>query len=118
MRASEFISEDKKPLRKSVKAALPAGRIHPSLDNGNPYQSYRYGVALAGSPDTDMYTDGPFGSKLLTIGYTEAEREIIKSADKTMGVKSQELTSKDSLETNTTNTSSVVAKPKRNKYGV
>lgn len=118
MRAKEFIDESTKPLRKSVKSSLPSGRIHPSLDNSNPYHSYRYGIALATSPDDDMYTDGPYGSKLMTVGYTEADREIIKRADKIMGVKSSALSSNDSSEIDTINTTSPVAKPKKNKYGV
>ena len=118
MRAKEFVQEAKKPIRKSVKSSLPGGRIHPSLDNSNPYHSYRYGLAMAGAPDDDMYTDGPYGSKLLTVGYTEGEREIIAKADKIMGVKSNAISSNDSSEIEAINTTSPVAKPKKNKYGV
>ena len=118
MRAKEFIQETTKPIRKSVKGALPSGRIHYTLDNSNPYHSYRYGIALASSPDDDMFTDGPYGSKLLTVGYTEADREIIEKADKILGVKSTPISADNSIEVDTTNTVSPVAKPKKNKYGV
>lgn len=118
MRAKEFVQEAKKPIRQSAKSALPSGRIHPELDNSNPYHSYRYGVALAGSPDDAMYKDGPYGSKMMTVGYTEADREIIKKADKIIGVKSNPISSNDSSEIEAINTTSPVAKPKKNKYGV
>lgn len=118
MRAKEFVQEAKKSVRKSVKSSLPGGKIHPSLDNSNPYHSYRYGVAMAGAPDDDMYKDGPYGSKLMTVGYTEADREIIAKAEKIMGVKSSAISSNDSSEIDTINTASPVAKPKKNKYGV
>ncbi len=118
MRAKEFISETTKPLRKSVKSSLPSGKIHPALDNSSPYHSYRYGMALAGSPEDSMYTDGPFGSKLMTVGYSDADREIIEKADKIMGVKSNPISSKNSKEIDSINTTSVVSTSKRNKYGV
>lgn len=118
MRAREFIDESKEQLRQSVKDAMPAPRIHPTLDNSSPYHSYRYGIALAGSPTDDMDVDGPFGQKLLTIGYTEADREIIKHADKIIGAKSNKMGSDNSKEADFINKTSPVSKPKRNKYGV
>ena len=118
MRAKEFIGESKRALRQSVKDAIPSANVHPTLDNSSPYHSYRYGIALAGSPTDDLDTDGPFGQKLLTIGYSAADREIIKRADKIMGVKSKKIGSDDSKEAKFVNNVSPVSKPKKNKYGV
>jgi hypothetical protein len=121
MRAKEFINEEKttKPLRKSAKASISGLRKNPSLDNNNnPYLAYRMGIAMAGSPDRSMYQKGPMGSNFVTTDYSEADTEIRKGAEKIMGVKSQEVTGKGSAETDLVNSQSVVATPKRNKYGV
>ena len=119
MRIKEFIKESSKPLRRSAKAAIPGMQITPQLDNGNAYSMYRYGVALAGSPDpSNMHLSGPTSSKFVTIAYTEGDAEIINKANKHMGVKSQAVTDKKSHESNTVDSRSPVAKPKRNKYGV
>lgn len=120
MRAKEFINEETtKPLRKSAKASISGLRKNPSLDNNNnPYLAYRMGIAMAGSPSETMYQKGPLGSSFITTDYTEAETEIRKGAEKIMGVKSQEVTGKGSAEMDIVNNQSIVATPKRNKYGV
>jgi hypothetical protein len=118
MRAKEFIVESDK-LRRSAEAAIPDAHFYPSLDNSSPYHSYRYGVALAGSPDYPMDKDGPTQSKMVTLAYTDADAEIINAANKTMGVKGKALTSKHSQESSTVDANnSPVATIKRNKYGV
>lgn len=119
MRAKEFIKESTKPLRKSAKASISGLRKNPTLDNNNhPYLAYRMGIAMAGSPDYPMDQNGPLGSSFITTDYTDADAEIRKGAEKIMGVKSQEVTGKGSVEVKNINTSSPVAKPKKNKYGV
>jgi hypothetical protein len=120
MRAKEFINEETtKPLRKSAKASISGLRKNPALDNNNnPYLAYRMGIAMAGSPDETMYQKGPLGSSFITTDYTDADSEIRKGAEKIMGVRSQEVTGKGSAETDLVNKQSIVAKPKRNKYGV
>jgi hypothetical protein len=117
MRAHEFILEEKK-LRRSAEAALPDAHFYPALDNSSPYASYRFGIALAGSPDDTMDKDGPTQSKLVTLAYTDGDAEIINAANKTMGVKSKSLSSKHSQESSTVYNTSPVAKRKRNRYGV
>jgi hypothetical protein len=119
MRAKEFISETTKPLRKSVKASINGLRKNAHLDNNNnPYLAYRMGVAMAGSPGSTMDQNGPLGSNFITVDYSEGDAEIRKSAEKLMGVPSQEVTGKGSEEIDNINTQSIVAAPKRNKYGV
>lgn len=118
MRAKEFILESDH-FRRSAEAAIPDAHLYPSLDNSSPYASYRYGIALAGSPDDTMDRKGPVQSKMITIAYSEADAEIIKKANKISGVKSKVLTDKKSHESSTVDKhNSPVAKPKRNKYGV
>lgn len=120
MRASEFISEsNKKPLRKSLKNASPNLTTYDSLDNNNdPYLAYRFGLALAPSPDGHIDARGPIGSSFSMIDYTDADAKIRKGAEKTIGVKSSSNTGSKSKELDNTNIVSPVAKTKKNKYGI
>jgi len=118
MRAKEFIKENTS-IRRSAEAAIPDAQFYPSLDNSSPYASYRYGIALAGSPDYPMDKEGPTQSKMVTLAYTDADAEIINKANKTMGVKGKVISGKKSQESSTVDTKSgPVANIKRNKYGV
>lgn len=122
MRAKEFIDESRKPLRKSVSQSMPNLTSSSFLDNNNhPYLAYRFGVALAPSPESDnMHEKGPIGSDFTMVDYTEGDAEIRKAAAKKMGIKFDRGTGKGSeeLPDSIINKTSVVAKPKRNKYGV
>ena len=120
MRAKEFIVErSSKPLRKSAKASISGLRKNAALDNNNhPYLAYRMGIAMAGSPDYPMDQSGPLGSSFVTTDYTDADTAIRKGAEKVMGVQSQEVSGKGSAEMDLVNTQAIVAKPKKNKYGV
>jgi len=118
MRASEFIIEEKK-LRRSAEAAIPDAHMYPALDNSSPHASYRFGIALAGSPDYTMDRLGPTQSKMVTLAYSDGDAEIINKANKIMGVKSQAISSKKSHESSTVDSNnSPVAQAKRNRYGV
>jgi hypothetical protein len=106
-------------LRRSAEAAIPDAQFYPALDNSSPYDSYRFGIALAGSPDETMDRHGPTQSKMVTLAYTDGDAEIINKANEIMGVKSKALTSKKSQESSTVDTKSgPVANIKRNRYGV
>ncbi len=121
MRAKEFINENIKPLRKSSEQSLPNLTSSSDLDNNNhPYLAYRFGVALAPSPEIDHFFDeGPMGSNFTMIDYTDEDAEIRKAAAKRMGIKFNKGTGKGSEEMHdVVNITSPVAKPKRNKYGV
>lgn len=119
MKITEIISEGN--LRKASKLALPGLETYKDLDNNNnPYLAYRFGVALAGSPDVHTDPAGPIASQFSTIGYTDADTEIIDSAKKMMGVKSKQQTPKSSVELPWVNTKSPVqpkgpVKPKKSK---
>lgn len=122
MRAKEFIEESRKSLRKTVKQSMPNLTSSGNLDNNNhPYLAYRFGVALASSPDLEKFDDkGPLGSDLSMVDYTDADREIRQAAAKRMGVHFDRGTGKGSeeLPDSIINKTSPVAQSKRNKFGV
>ena len=123
MRAIEFIPEgrERKKLRKGVAQSMSNLTIYDQLDNNNnPYLAYRFGIALAGSPNEDMDKRGAIGSDFVMADYTDADTKIRKGAEKVMGVRSTKSTGKGSQELDDTiiNKNSVVSTPKRNKYGV
>lgn len=122
MRAKEFIQENTELLRKSVRQSLPNLTTSSQLDNNNnPYLAYRFGVALAPSPNTeDVYARGPIGSDFTMIDYSDGDREIRQAAAKKMGIKFDKGTGQGSeeLSDKIINKISPVAQPKKNKYGI
>ena len=123
MRAKEFIPEgrERKALRKGVAQSMSNLTVYDQLDNNNnPYLAYRFGIALAGSPGEDMDKRGAIGSDFVMADYTDAETAIRKGAEKVMGVRSTKSTGKGSqeLDGKIINKTSVVSKPKPNRYGV
>ena len=108
MRAKEIISEETTEWPNDSQAALPNAQKWPELDNSNPYRAYRFGVALAGAPDKNTPQSGPVGQNIMTIGYTEAEREILKAAGEIMGVSGVDVTTDGSKESDGTNNVSPV----------
>lgn len=117
MKINEFIIEAK--LRKGARRAIPDLESYPKLDNNNnPYLAYRFGMELAGAPDSDVDKQGGFGSEFATIAYSEAEREIIDHAKKKFGIPTKKQSNKKSSELDKINTASPVAPRKKNKYGV
>ncbi len=116
--ASKLAETKKSTFRKSVKNATTNLSTYDKLNNNQPYDSYRFGVALAGSPDIKMDKTGPSGSDFVMLDYSEADAKIRKGAEKTMGVKPSTSTGKKSKELPIINTSSPIAKSYRNKYGV
>ena len=117
MKINEIVTESK--LRKGAQRAIPNMDSYPHLDNNNnPYLAYRFGLELAGSPDRDVDEQGGFGSEFTTIGYSDADREIIDHARKAFGLKTKKQGSGKSRELDRINKVSPVAKSKKNKYGV
>lgn len=90
--------------------------------NGD-YTQYRLGLALAQTdgktmPEADK--ESWVGKSKVTFPYTEEEQEMLKLAYKAVNADYDDLNKGDlrSMEGDTINKSSVVAKPKKNKYGV
>lgn len=109
MRAREFFVERKEKIDASAEKSIPNAQSFPALDNSSPYHSYRFGVALAGMPDYPMPLDGPTQQKLVTVGYTEADDEIIKATGKHLGFQGVVVSGKKSEELPDTYTTSPVA---------
>lgn len=102
MKIIEIIVEDK--FRKGAQNATPDMQTWPALDNNNsPYAAYRFGVALAGAPDYPTDKNGPIGGQFTTIGYSDADKEILDAASKMMGVSSNNETTPGSYETDAVN---------------
>lgn len=120
MKINEIVTEASRgKVRKSVKQSLSNLSSYPHLDNNNhPYLAYRFGMALAKSPIDMNDQQGPIGSEFTTIGYSDADNEIIDHARAEFGIKAKKHSSKGSAELDSVNKASPVAKPKRNKYGV
>jgi len=118
MKINEIILEAK--LRKGSVYALPDADSYPELNlYATPYKSYRFGVALAGSPSQEADPEGANAGDLMTIAYSDADREKIDATKKDFGITKTRLhTGKGSEELPTVNKISPTAKPKRNKYGV
>jgi hypothetical protein len=132
MRAKEFISEDitadgakfDDSVTSAIKGALSLPGISINKSNGNPYQGYRFGLALAGShSDASKTVDTPAagamaGDPLLTV-YTQEEYEMVANAAKqVLAGPIKKLSSMASQEKTDTYKISPVAKPKKNRYGV
>lgn len=119
MKINEIIRESKGKIRKGTKQALSNINSYPYLDNNShPYIAYRFGVALAKSPNDVSQTEGPIGSEFTTIGYSDEDQKIIDHARKEFGIQRRTHSTKGSAELDSINKTSPTAKPKRNKYGV
>ena len=91
MKIKEIIAEDvaanPKGLQKdqvsSIKGAISMPGISSNKSNGNPYQQYRFGLALGvadGKQGGKMPVAGPFAGDPLLLTYTDEEYDMIKDA--------------------------------------
>ena len=102
MKITEIIVESsgQLKLRKDAESAIPGLQGWPDLDNGNvPYLQYRFGMALAGSPDVDTKELGPFAGLFHSIAYTEADQAILDGAAKILNFEPIQKSSRPSMET-------------------
>jgi hypothetical protein len=130
MRAKEFIVEytakahgTASKVSASKDAALPGVFVQKQLRNTDPYMQYRYGLAVAAARaikdhDVDFEQESAWAENLVQVMYTPEDEETIQLASKLMGVKPTRITDNASRETKAVETTSPVAKTKRNKYGV
>lgn len=114
MRAKEFITERKFPARKS--GPLKATYMFPTMPSADPYQAYRFGMAMA--DHTLTHTKGPTDRNAVIVAYTPEEEEIIRGGERQTGHKGQLVADKESHEPTSTEAVSPVAKSKKNRYGV
>lgn len=102
------------PERKS--STMPLSKHYPTMPSSDPYQIYRFGVAMA--DHTIAHAEGPAAQHAVVVAYTPQEEDIIRGGEKQSGHHGKMLTDRGSKEPATTNTVSAVARPKRNRYGV
>jgi hypothetical protein len=114
MRAKEFIFEREFSQRKS--SVLSTAFEFPSMPSADPYQSYRFSMAMA--DHTMAHAEGPISNHALIVAYTPEEEAIIKGASKQTGNHGRLVADRGSNEPKHTQNVSPVAKPKRNRYGV
>jgi hypothetical protein len=106
-----------------VDRALPGVWVQRDLRNTDPYMQYRYGLALAAARadlagHVDYEQESPWSENLTLVGFVPEDEDVIKAADKLLGVKGTQIADQKSLEPKDTYTTSTVAKPKRNRYGI
>ena len=103
MRAREFISEDNKgstgSITQGVALALPGAFKIPKLKNNDPYEQYRFGVAIAGAKGRaqrkkdevpDYGNDTIFGENEIVVSYDPSVEEWIDDALQSMGMSSKD----------------------------
>ena len=122
MKINELLTEGGKgaPLRKSHEQTIDRLQTLPGLNmnTGDAYKAYRFGIALAGAPDVPTDETSPFAGNYTVKSYTDEEQDMVNYAAKQMGVSTVTKAGKGSLEPKGTNTTSPIAKIKKNKYGV
>lgn len=130
MRIKEVILEYKakssgtsKPVASDTDAALPGVFVQRQLRNTDPYMQYRYGLAIAAARadaagHVDFEQESPWAENLALVMWANEDEDVIKMADKLMGVKATRITDNKSREGTGRNITSPVAKVKKNRYGV
>lgn len=124
MRASEFIAEAKygsaedvpadggklDPGQSSaIKGAISMPDISQNKQGGSPYAQWRFGIAMAGSPDYPTPPAGATAGDPMLATYTDADLEIINKAAKMIGAgEVKKITDNRSTEADTVNKSSPV----------
>lgn len=106
-----------------IDRALPGVWVQRELRNTDPYMQYRYGLALAAARadaagHVEFEQESPWAENLTIVGYTPEDAELIKMADKLMGVTGTQVADQKSREPKDTYKTSTVATPNRNKYGI
>ena len=68
--------------------------------------------------DVSFKQESPWAENLTIVGFSPEDEEVVKLADKLMGVKGTRIANSKSEEPADTDKVSAVAKIKRNKYGI
>lgn len=125
MKVFEIITEMRQPTpsKRQAQSSRGLNTYRDGEKADSTYTSYRLGMAVAGANGKDpIDMDGKSwaGKNKTTHPYTNEEQEMLKQAYKVVGAKYKDLNHGDleSLELDSTNKTSPVAKRKTNKYGV
>lgn len=90
-----------------------------NMSTGSSYMNYRFGIALAGAPDFPAAAEPWIGGDPLFAPYSKEEMKMMDAAARMVGDTSKRThSSSRSQEPAGTNKTSIVNKPKKNKYGV
>lgn len=124
MKIFEVISESTAHISKRHQQSTKG--LHTYSDKSktnNDYTAYRLGMAVAcsnGKDPVEIDAESWLGKQKTAHPYTKEESEMLKKAYKAAGADWKDLNhgDLDSLELESTNKVSPVAKPKKNKYGV
>jgi hypothetical protein len=116
MRAKEFVTEDSySKFHDYQLGPMPGMQRYDGLDNSNPYNMWRFIVAVAGQPKKDEFDatpplskGGPIGQKMSTLAYSKADAAILDATARAMGEKGTEISSQESTEPTDTNKTSPV----------
>ena len=114
MKAREFITE--KMMKNRYAAPLSRARRYPDYPSSSPYKIYRFSTQMADHTTNQTY--GAAANLGVTVAYSDAEEEIIRATEDRLGTRSERLSTDKSEEMQGVNTTSPVAKKKKNKYGV
>ena len=125
MRAREFITEvsQSKITKRQVQSTTGLNTYSDGERWNGDYVAYRLGMAVActdGTNDPEMDAKSWIGKSKSTHPYTQQEQEMLKKAYKAVGASYQDVNKGNmkSMELDTTNKVSPVAKIKKNKYGI
>ena len=133
MKINEIITEDLDPATDPIvgletetppqehSAPIKNATTYPGQNSstGSAYLNYRFGIALAGAPDFPAAAEPWIGGDPLLAPYTKEEMNMMDAAAKYVGDNTKRVHSNSkSQEQSGTNKTSVVNKPKKNRYGV
>ena len=125
MKISDIITESVEEIQPDVEEAIPDLVVFPKLQNTDPYNQYRFGLAMASANavndgEVSFDKESAFGEQLTVIARSSEEADIIRLARKLYGddAEYKHVTSTKSKETDDVNKVSAVAKKVKNKYGV
>lgn len=125
MRAKEFITERKNAnmSKRQNQSTRGVNKFSDSERWDSDYVAYRLGMAVAGTDgqiEPDIDASSWVGKWKTTHPYTQEEQEMLNKAYKAVGARHKDINKGDlrSLELDSTNKTSPVAKKKRNKHGV
>lgn len=118
MKIYEIISEAKeKKLSKSMRASAPHAKQYNGIDQY--YGMYRFGIAMAGSPDKKTPQEGPAKDVPAVWMYSKGDEDIVNKAESNQGISGKTIVKQGpSEELDFINKTSPVAAKKPNKYGV
>ena len=126
MKIRDIVTEENSKGKISKRQQQPTRGLNKFTDGdhwNSDYTLYRLGLAVAATdgktvPDTDK--ESWVGKWKVTAPYSQSDQDMLKQAYKAVGADYEDVNNGDmrSQELKSTNKSSPVAKPKKNKYGV